>query len=83
MEIEYVISSLLGAIFGGCLVAFLWMLSPDFADAERYRWLKATTNTVTHSDGQRIDVRNDPELWDKAIDAARAQEAKQGEQANG
>lgn len=47
-------------------------------DAARYRWLRATTNTVTNSDGERIDVRNQPEVWDKAIDAALAAQAKQG-----
>lgn len=40
-------------------------------DAARYRWLRATTNYVT-SNGERIDVRNTPEKWDAAIDAARA-----------
>ena len=38
-------------------------------DAARYRWLRATTNYVT-SNGERIDVRNMPETWDVAIDAA-------------
>ena len=38
-------------------------------DAARYRWLRATTNYVT-SNGKRIDVRNMPEKWDAAIDAA-------------
>ena len=38
-------------------------------DAERYRWLRATTNWAS-SNGERIDVRNNPELWDSAIDAA-------------
>ncbi len=38
-------------------------------DAARYRWLRATTNYVT-SNGERIDVRNMPEKWDSAIDAA-------------
>ena len=52
-------------------------------DAARYRWLRATTNTVTNSDGKRIDVRNQPEVWDKAIDAALAAQAKQGGAANG
>ena len=52
-------------------------------DAARYRWLRATTNTVTNSDGKRIDVRNQPEVWDKAIDAALAAQAKQGCAANG
>ena len=37
------------------------------ADAERYRWLRKTTNFVT-SNGERVDVRNNPELWDKSID---------------
>ena len=39
------------------------------ADAARYRWMRATTNYVT-SKGKRIDVRNNPEAWDEAIDAA-------------
>lgn len=43
------------------------------ADAERYRWLRRTTNAVT-SKGERIDVRNNPDLWDAAIDAALRQE---------
>lgn len=38
-------------------------------DAERYRWLRATTNWAS-SNGERIDVSNNPELWDSAIDAA-------------
>lgn len=41
------------------------------ADAERYRWLRATTNTATNSKGERIDVRNMPDRWDAAIDKAR------------
>lgn len=41
-------------------------------DAARYRWLRATTNYVT-SKGERIDVRNHPDLWDAVIDAARKQ----------
>ena len=44
-------------------------LSDDAKDAARYRWLRATTNYVT-SNGERIDVRNMPEKWDAAIDAA-------------
>ena len=43
-------------------------------DAARYRWLRASTNYVT-SNGERIDVRNTPEKWDAAIDAARKQGA--------
>ncbi len=47
-------------------------LSDDVVkDAARYRWLRATTNYVT-SNGERIDVRNMPEKWDAAIDAALA-----------
>lgn len=46
-------------------------LSDDAKDAARYRWLRATTNYVT-SNGERIDVRNMPEKWDAAIDAALA-----------
>ena len=45
------------------------------ADAERYRWLRRTTNAVT-SKGERIDVRNNPDLWDAAIDAALRQEGR-------
>ena len=71
MEIEHWIVAGLGFLFGGLSVGLLWMRSPDFADAERYRWLKSTTNYVT-SKGKRIDVRDQPELWDSAIDAQRA-----------
>lgn len=39
------------------------------ADALRYRWLRKTTNWVS-SKGNRIDVRESPELWDASIDAA-------------
>jgi hypothetical protein len=42
-------------------------------DARRYRWLRSTTNFVT-SKGRRIEVRDDPELWDESIDAAIAAE---------
>lgn len=38
-------------------------------DAARYRWLRATTNWVS-SKGERINVRDNPELWDSSIDAA-------------
>ncbi len=48
------------------------------ADAERYRWLRRTTNAVT-SKGERIDVRNNPDLWDAAIDAALRQDQPKGE----
>ena len=52
----------------------LWQAAWDAAleqsqDAKRYRWLRATTNWVS-SKGERIDVRNMPELWDESIDAA-------------
>ena len=40
------------------------------ADAARYRWLRDTTNWASNSSGERIDVRNSPELWDAAIDEA-------------
>lgn len=40
------------------------------ADAARYRWLRSTTNAFTHSDGRRIDVRLNPDLFDETIDAA-------------
>ncbi|WP_162989504.1 hypothetical protein [Comamonas sp. lk] len=73
MELEHWIVGILGFLFGGLSVAFLWMRSPDFADAERYRWLKATTKTCTNDAGERIDVRNMPEAWDAAIDKQRAQ----------
>lgn len=45
-------------------------------DAERYRWLRKTTNFVT-SKGERIDVRNSPDLWDSSIDAAIARTKEQ------
>lgn len=44
-------------------------------DAERYRWLRSTTNWAS-SNGERVDVRDNPDRWDSAIDAAIAQEAK-------
>ena len=44
-------------------------LSDVGKDAARYRWLRSTTNYVT-SNGNKIDVRNQPELWDSTIDAA-------------
>lgn len=40
------------------------------ADAKRYQWLRSTTNFVTSSKGEKIDVRNCPDEWDNAIDAA-------------
>ena len=42
----------------------------DAQDAARYRWLRSTTNWASNSSNERIDVRNCPELWDAAIDAA-------------
>lgn len=45
------------------------------ADAARYRWLRRTTNFATGKGG-RIDVRDNPELWDRAIDAAIAKETQ-------
>ena len=45
------------------------------ADAERYRWLRSTTNYAT-SKGERIDVKNNPELWDAAIDECIAETNK-------
>ena len=42
----------------------------DAQDAARYRWLRSTTNWASNSSNERIDVRNSPELWDAAIDAA-------------
>lgn len=47
-------------------------LSDDAKDAARYRWLRATTNFATNSQGERIDVRNQPDKWDAVIDAALA-----------
>lgn len=44
-------------------------------DAARYRWLRNTTNWASNSSGERIDVRNSPELWDSAIDEAIARAA--------
>ncbi len=38
-------------------------------DAERYRWLRKTTNWVS-SNGQRINVRDFPKSWDEHIDDA-------------
>ena len=38
-------------------------------DAERYRWLRKTTNWVS-SKGQRINVRDFPKSWDEHIDDA-------------
>jgi hypothetical protein len=46
-------------------------------DAERYRWLRSTTNWAS-SKGERVDVRNNPELWDSAIDACIARAAAVG-----
>lgn len=40
------------------------------ADAKRYRWLRSTTNFVTSSSGERLDIRDQPDVWDSAIDAA-------------
>ena len=45
------------------------------ADAACYRWLRDTTNWASNSSGERIDVRNSPELWDSAIDEAIARSA--------
>lgn len=42
----------------------------DAQDAARYRWIRSTTNWASNSSNERIDVRNCPELWDAAIDAA-------------
>ena len=39
-------------------------------DAARYQWLRSTTNWASNSNNERIDVRNSPEVWDYAIDAA-------------
>ena len=44
-------------------------------DAARYRWLRSTTNWASNSSGERVDVRNSPELWDSAIDDAIARAA--------
>lgn len=44
------------------------MLDAAIVDARRYRYLRATTNFVT-SNGERIDVKNNPELWDAVLDA--------------
>ena len=54
MELEHYICMALGALFGGLAVLIFWMCSPDGADAERYRWLKATSApSVTNSDAAR------------------------------
>ena len=42
----------------------------DAQDAAWYRWIRSTTNWASNSSNERIDVRNCPELWDAAIDAA-------------
>lgn len=49
----------------------------DRMDAARYRWLRATTKWAS-SNGERVDVRNNPELWDSAIDACIAKAADVG-----
>jgi hypothetical protein len=53
----------------------------DAKDAARYRWLRSTTNWAS-SNGERVDVRNNPQLWDSAIDAciskAAAPDAQKG-----
>lgn len=46
-------------------------------DAERYKYLRSTTNWASNSKGGRIDVANQPELWDQAIDAAIAAQKEQ------
>ena len=50
-------------------VAMRYQRDAARADALRYRWLRKTTKWV-NSKGNRIDVRNSPELWDASIDAA-------------
>ncbi|WP_280189027.1 hypothetical protein [Delftia sp. PS-11] len=76
MDLNYLIAMGLGALGGGLAVFVLWMRSPDGVDAERYRWLKATTNHVT-SNGERIDVRGKAGAWDEIIDKQRAQAHKE------
>lgn len=73
MELEHCIVAGLGFVAGMLVVLLVWMRSPDFADAERYRWLKATTNFVTNGSGERIDMRGMPGVWDEGIDRQRAQ----------
>ena len=58
----------------GGSVTVLEQLQRMAKDAERYRWLRSTTNYVT-SNGERVDVRDNPELWDRAIDAGIAKAA--------
>lgn len=51
--------------------ASVWVGASEYQellkDAARYRWLRRTTNWAS-SNGERVDVRNNPELWDAAID---------------
>ena len=58
----------------GCLHARIDALEAQVAaltaNAKRYEWLRSTTNFVTNKQGERLDVRNCPELWDSSIDAA-------------
>ena len=46
------------------------------ADAARYQWLRKTTNYAT-SNGEKVDVRNFPELWDASIDSMIAETPKE------
>ena len=46
------------------------------ADAARYQWLRKTTNYAT-SNGEKVDVRNSPELWDASIDSMIAETPKE------
>lgn len=77
MDLNYLFALGLGVLGGGLAVLVLWMRSPDGMDAERYRWLKATTNHVT-SGGERIDIRGRADEWDAIIDKQRAQAQQKG-----
>lgn len=76
MDISHWIAMGLGFLAGISAVLIAWMLSPDGMDAERYRWLKATTNHVT-SNGERIDIRGRADEWDAIIDKQRAAAGKE------
>lgn len=76
MDISHWIVMALGFLGGVIAVLLAWMLSPDGMDAERYRWLKATTNFVTSGD-ERIDIRGRADEWDAIIDKQRAAAGKE------
>lgn len=65
--------------------ASVWVGASEYQellkDAARYRWLRRTTNWAS-SNGERVDVRNNPELWDAAIDDCIAKQQAVAEPAN-